>query len=129
MICRRCHKVRPLKLYTGSPNLKFRSLPDDFKVPSLLRKPATPISSELIVVDRDGEMPEGAPLPTSLPTSQKPSRSTTPNGVLHQPLPSFPLYVVDDEIPRTGTPEPIKVTRVKKKGTGKKSVKRTVEGS
>ncbi|ETW86760.1 hypothetical protein HETIRDRAFT_166278 [Heterobasidion irregulare TC 32-1] len=102
---------------------------DDFKVPSLLRKPATPISSELIVVDRDGEMPEGVPLPASLPISQKPSRSITPNGVLHQPLPSFPLYVVDDEIPRTGTPEPIKVTRIKKKGTGKKSVKRTVEGS
>ena len=31
-------------------------------------------------------------------------------------LSSFPAYVVEDEIPRTKTPEPIKVKRTKKKG-------------
>lgn len=75
-------------------------------------------SSEQFVIDRDGEMPQGArPLtPSAVPLPQTPHRSVTPT----IPLSSFPQYEAPgDEVTRTGTPEPIKVVRPKK-GTGKK---------
>jgi AP-3 complex subunit delta-1 len=43
-----------------------------------------------------------------------------------QVLSLFPAYVVEDEIPRTITPEPIKVKRTKKKGVSSSKSKRTV---
>jgi hypothetical protein len=49
------------------------------------------------------------------------SLDTTP-----QVLSSFPAYVVEDEIPRSKTPEPIKVKRTKKKGVSSSKSKRTV---
>lgn len=78
------------------------------------------------MVDKNGEMPDGAtPLPALKPDPKLPmvSRSldTTP-----QVLSSFPAYVVEDEIPRTKTPEPIKVKRTKKKGLSSSKSKRTV---
>ena len=102
----------------------------------------------MFVIDRAGEMPEGAvrspPVPVS-PQPQRPgarvaspsygtygngagsrSRSATPLGAtvaapIAAPLPSrFPAYDdADADAPRAGgTPEPIKVTRAKKKGGG-----------
>ncbi|KAG6884488.1 hypothetical protein C0993_010619 [Termitomyces sp. T159_Od127] len=90
------------------------------------------------VIDRDGEMPEGAVnnKPVLLPESWQ--RMSTSDGDLehalkHQTLnpgeslasistrPSpLPSYGAPDDDVRTDTPEPIKVTRSKKKGTGKK---------
>ncbi|THH19000.1 hypothetical protein EW146_g2089 [Bondarzewia mesenterica] len=107
---------------------------DSLKLPSLLRESVTAIFSEPIVIDKDGEMPEGAAPPPSVPPSQKPSRPASPssNGTPIQVPPSFPPYIVDEEIPRIGTPEPIKVVRAKKKRTGtsgKNKVKRVAEGS
>lgn len=84
-----------------------------------LRASSQNFSSEQFVIDRDGEMPQGArPLtPSAIPLPQTPYRSVTPT----IPLSSFPQYEAPgDEVMRTGTPEPIKVVRPKKKGTGKK---------
>jgi len=77
------------------------------------------------VVDREGEMPtfaKSSTLPTSQPIFPNPnefrqSMSSTPVSVS-----SFPTYDAgDDEIPRSRSLDPIKVTRSKKKGTtGKK---------
>ncbi|KAI0050601.1 Ap3d1 protein [Auriscalpium vulgare] len=94
---------------------------------SLLRESTTHISAEPVVVDRDGEMPEGAVLLPPLPPSQKPSRPITPlsNGASAHAPPAFPEYVIEDEVPRTGTPEPIKVVRAKKKSTPGAKKKRT----
>ncbi|KAJ7492282.1 adaptin N terminal region-domain-containing protein [Mycena latifolia] len=91
------------------------SLPpvDDNRVLPSLRDDYTPASS--FVIDRDGEMPEGAVVPsrTVTPVSRE-SRTSTPM------LTSFPQYdeVVDEG--RTSTPEPIQVSRPKKKTPGKK---------
>lgn len=58
-------------------------------------------------------MPEGA---TPSPPIARESSPSFGNGVATStPLSSFPPYEVEDEISRTGTPPPIKVTRAKKK--------------
>lgn len=110
------------------------------RLPSLRSSPAPP--AQTFVIDRTGEMPEGArsPPPQSVGQSPRPSgsspasygngsRAGTPLGVgAAAPLPSrFPAYDLDADEPRAGTPEPIKVTRTKKKGSGsgKKEKKRT----
>ena len=72
-------------------------------------------------------MPDGA-----TPPALKPDPNPNPPMVSHsldttpQVLSSFPAYVVEDEIPRTKTPEPIKVKRTKKKGVSSSKSKRTV---
>jgi AP-3 complex subunit delta-1 len=77
-----------------------------------------PPSPKTFVVEREGEMPEGVPsfpqkdilpshdegLPKSIPTA----------------LPRFTPYEVPDDIPRSSTPDPIKVARPKKKGASAK---------
>ncbi|KAI5998114.1 adaptin N terminal region-domain-containing protein [Pisolithus albus] len=84
-------------------------------------------SSLRFVVEKDGEMPEGAmpatPQSHSAPISrqQTPSlfeRISTPPPI----LPSFQQYDVPESDVRASTPEPIKVTKAKRKGasTGKK---------
>lgn len=76
-------------------------------------------------------MPTGVVASPSPPASKPPSiqytRSATPNSIHKAPLPpsSFPEYRLDDEDQRIETPEPVKVIRTKKKGTGK-SKKRTI---
>lgn len=75
-------------------------------------------------IDRDGEMPEGAIISKGS-TSTHTSRQQTPvpsdgSASTVPRLSSFPPYELPDELIRTSTPEPIKVTRAKKKGTGKK---------
>lgn len=77
------------------------------------------------MVDREGEMPafaKSSTLSTSQPGFPNPnefrqSMSSTPVSVS-----SFPIYDAgDDEVPRSRSLDPIKVTRSKKKGTtGKK---------
>ncbi|KAJ7897229.1 Adaptor protein complex AP-3 delta subunit [Mycena olivaceomarginata] len=79
---------------------------DDRRILPSLRGDYTPPSS--YVIDRDGEMPEGAVVP---------SQTATPRTITPAPTPS--RYEVEDEV-RTSTPEPIKVTRTKKKTPGKK---------
>ncbi|KAI0307634.1 adaptin N terminal region-domain-containing protein [Multifurca ochricompacta] len=87
--------------------------------PSLLRNSGTLIPSEPFVVDRNGEMPEGAIPPASL--APPPAASTTRITLTTpQALSSFPAYVVDEGVPRTVTPEPIKVKHAKKKGAKSK---------
>ncbi|KAJ7657986.1 Ap3d1 protein [Mycena rosella] len=90
---------------------------DSHMLPSL-RSDYTPSS---FAIDRDGEMPEGAVVPSRTITPvPRESRASTPM------MTSFPQYEVADE-GRTSTPEPIKVTRPKKKTPGKK--KRTQNSS
>jgi len=93
-------------------------------VPSLLRASAQHVPTDTFSIDREGEMPAIAiaSRPASLPSSRKPSRPASALSIA-QPSPSrpFPEYVVEDDVPRaSSTPEPIKVTRAKKSGTGKK---------
>lgn len=91
-------------------------------LPSLKPTPQT-YSTTSFVIDKDGEMPEGAVTPnlTSTPTSQRHTPVPPEGNALIPPrLSSFPQYEVEDDIIRTSTPEPIKVIRPKKKGTGKK---------
>ncbi|KAH9996509.1 hypothetical protein BJV77DRAFT_1065737 [Russula vinacea] len=84
--------------------------------PSLLRDSASVIPSEPFVVDKNGEMPEGATSPPSSKPDPSPPMVTSSIDTAPQMLSSFPAYVVDEEIPRTKTPEPIKVKRTKKRG-------------
>lgn len=97
---------------------------EDLGLPSL-RDQLRP-SSEPFIVEKYGEMPEGA-----APSSQLVSRRETPvpfesGGPSVQPTSSFPLYNSGDDT-RTSTPEPIKVMHAKKKqGTSGKK-KRTLK--
>lgn len=74
------------------------------------------------MVDREGEMPTFAKLPLPDPNEFRQSVSSTPVSVS-----SIPIYDTgNDDIHRSRSLDPIKVTRSKKKGTtGKK--KRTTK--
>jgi len=77
-------------------------------------------------------MPVGAVITPPSSTPAPSSRRATPNpfdlsATPPPSLPSFQSYEVPDDELRTGTPEPIKVTRAKKKGTGTTKKKRTVK--
>ncbi|KAF4604673.1 AP-3 complex subunit delta [Pleurotus pulmonarius] len=110
---------RPTEDVDSIPIVRLDDMPSlipDFKDigPSILRD--RPPSLEPPVIDRVGEMPEGAvATPLQQQTSSRPSTPAQSS--------SFPAYDVaeDIDIPRTNSMDPIKVTRVKKKkGTGKK---------
>ena len=65
-------------------------------------------------------MPEGAmvrPQPSVTVSRQQTPESKAPTPPRISP---FPAYEVPEDEVRTGTPDPIKVTRSKKKGPGKK---------
>ncbi|KAG6817562.1 hypothetical protein H0H87_006939 [Tephrocybe sp. NHM501043] len=88
----------------------------------VLKMASKEFSTTSFVIDREGEMPEGAVAskPASGPVSRQESPIPGENDVsIPARLSSFPPYEVPDDV-RTSTPEPIKVTRTKKKGTGKK---------
>lgn len=96
-----------------------------------LRSDASRSAPPRFVVDKEGEMPEGAvsepPRQESAPASRQPTpglfdRISTPPPT----LPSFQQYEVPEEDARASTPEPIKVTRAKKKGPSSTKKKRTV---
>jgi len=71
-------------------------------------------------------MPDGAtPPPPALKPDPNPPMVSRSLDTAPQVLSSFPAYVVEDEIPRTKTPEPIKVKRTKKKGASSSKSKRT----
>jgi len=91
-----------------------------------LRDSASIIPSEPFVVDKNGEMPEGATPPPSLNPDPDPPMVSRSLDTTPQVLSSFPAYVVEDEIPRAKTPEPTKVKRTKKKGVSSSKSKRTV---
>ncbi|KAJ6502639.1 adaptin N terminal region-domain-containing protein [Mycena vulgaris] len=98
----------PVVHLEGMPSLP--SEVDDSRMLPSLKEDYTPSS---FVIDRDGEMPEGAVAPSRTITPLPRSGTSTPM------MTSFPQYEVVDEV-RTSTPEPIKVTRPKKKTPGKK---------
>ncbi|KAF9469633.1 Ap3d1 protein [Collybia nuda] len=88
----------------------------------ILKALSRTFSAEPFVIDKQGEMPEGAILKPNMsaPVSR---RRTPPASVVSTPprLSFYPAYEVpDNEVARPSTPDPIKVTRPKKKGTGKK---------
>lgn len=85
---------------------------EDPRLPTL--KSLKPKPPQTFVIDRVGEMPEGASRPASLPPSSK-SPAPSQNGAVASNPSFFPSYEGADAIPRTGTPPPIKVTRAKKK--------------
>ncbi|KAI0652531.1 Ap3d1 protein [Trametes meyenii] len=102
------------------------------RLPSLRSSPAP--AAQTFVIDRAGEMPEGAVAPAPA-RSPRPDEDRTPsllgNGNGRRATPTAPSrfapYDLDVDEPRPGTPQPIKVTRAKKKGAsgGKKDKKRT----
>ena len=96
---------------------------DDPRLPSL-RDPPVRLATQPFIVEKDGEMPQGSRLLQPISRHQTPipleNRATEPPATS-----SFPPYVTADDL-RTGTPEPIKVIRSKKKNmAGKK--KRTIK--
>lgn len=79
-------------------------------------------------------MPEGAVPPSASLVEPVLRPVSVGNGAVSTPLPSvFPPYEVEDDIPRTGTPPPIKVVRAKKKaktaGSSNGGRKRTMDSS
>ncbi|KAF8079147.1 adaptin N terminal region-domain-containing protein [Lyophyllum atratum] len=109
----------PVVRLEGMPSLAG---PSTHGLPALRTSEQT-FSSTPFVIDRDGEMPEGAV--ASNPASKPTSRQQTPVPGESHPYTASRLsahspYEVPDDVIRTSTPDPIKVTRAKKKGTGKK---------
>ncbi|GBE77252.1 AP-3 complex subunit delta [Sparassis crispa] len=97
------------------------------QAPSLLSTPSQ-TTPQTFVIDKTGEMPEGALQPAAAAGTPSDGFSPAPvgNGAAALVTSSyFPPYEVEDEIPRTDTPPPIKVTRAKKKGTSGGKKKRT----
>ena len=98
------------------------------------------VTAATFTIDRTGEMPSGALSPPAVPLP--PSRTPTPSYAANgsragTPVPAlatsrFPAYDVADadaDVPRAGgTPEPIKVTRAKKKGASGAGTKENGKG-
>jgi len=100
------------------PVVRLDDLPhEESRLPSL-RDPTYRLSSQSFVIDKDGEMPEGVVL-------SPPQRETPPVGTPTSRASSFPPY--EEDPTRSSTPEPIKVTRAKKKGTASGKKKRTAQ--
>ncbi|CCL98144.1 uncharacterized protein FIBRA_00138 [Fibroporia radiculosa] len=79
-------------------------------------------------IDRTGEMPEAvlpAPAPGTTPNSKAMTSPEQDGAQAVHTASFFPPYEIEDEIPRTATPPPIKVTRAKKKGVTSGRKKRT----
>ncbi|KIK97687.1 hypothetical protein PAXRUDRAFT_200770 [Paxillus rubicundulus Ve08.2h10] len=97
-----------------------------------LRASASRSGPHRFVVEKEGEMPEGVVSTSPRQESAPVSRQQTPSlfeRILTPPptLPSFHQYEVPEEDhTRASTPEPIKVTRVKKKGPSSAKKKRAV---
>ena len=105
----------PLTLDTGASSQKpiLRATAQDFS------------STDIFIVERDGEMPSNVKPSTVIAANASSDlASSTAGGSLPKfaRLSSFTPYETPDE-PRTSTPEPIKVVRSKKKTTGKKDKK------
>ncbi|KAH0591305.1 AP-3 complex subunit delta-1 [Termitomyces sp. J132] len=109
----------PIVQLEGMPSLAGPSASN----PPILKATSQTFSTTSFVIDREGEMPKGAitPQPVLVPVSRQhtpiPRENHAPVSTRPSPLPS---YGISGEDVRTITPEPIKVTRSKKKGTEKK---------
>jgi AP-3 complex subunit delta-1 len=108
------------------------ALAEEPRLPGLRSSASVRSTPPSFVVEREGEMPAGAVVMPQLLTPAPSSRRQTPNlfdvtTTPPPPLPSFQSYEVPDDELRTSTPEPIKVTRAKKKGTSTAKKKRTVK--
>lgn len=104
----------PVVRLEGMPSLPASNLPP-------LRATSQTFVPKEFVIDREGEMPVGAV--TQEPSTPVPgTRASTSKLVAPTPsrTSSYPAYETPDEIIRTSTPDPIKVTRPKKKVTKKK---------
>lgn len=120
-------QVRPILLVEMPLPRLLRFIVAPVQLDTVLREVSqpSPHQNREFVVEREGEMPtpaKSSTSPTPRPTfanlnESRQSMSSTPVSVA-----SFPIYDVgDDEIPRSRSLDPIKVTRSKKKGTaGKK---------
>ncbi|KAL0061526.1 AP-3 complex subunit delta [Marasmius tenuissimus] len=107
------------------PIVKLEGMPSfaQPETPTILRDdpPSKPI--EPYYIDKVGEMPEGAAQPilasskSRTPRQQTPVSSPVPSGTLSP----YPVYEAPGEDTRPSTPDPVKVTRPKKKKV-KKSV-------
>lgn len=97
----------------------FPDIPDP-RLPSL-RATSQSFPAEPFVIDREGEMPDTAVRTQSAEASrqQTPVPQESKTSALHR-ISSFPAYETLGDVVRTSTPDPIKVTSKKKKGTGKK---------
>ncbi|KAI0354633.1 Ap3d1 protein [Trametes cingulata] len=99
------------------------------RLPSLRNSPSP--AAQTFVIDKTGEIPEGAAASSPRASgTTSPARLGNGNGTSTPAMPPpsrFAPYDLDVDEPRPGTPQPIKVTRAKKKGTsgGKKEKKRT----
>lgn len=129
----RASKLPPLNDVDSIPVVHLDDLPpmpkaflDDSRLPSL-RAPPVRLASQPFIVEKDGEMPQAATPRSSQPVSrhQTPVPLEEPSS---QPTSSFPPYITANDL-RTNTPEPIKVMRSKKKGTGTGTKKRTVKSA
>jgi len=102
----RSFKPPPLNDVDSIPVVRLDDLPpmpkDDPRLPSL-RDPPDRLASQLFVVEKEGEMPQGS---TPIPFE---SRTSSP-----LPTSSASPYTTVDDL-HSGTPEPIKVMRSKKK--------------
>ncbi|KAF8899233.1 Ap3d1 protein [Infundibulicybe gibba] len=108
----------PVVQLEGMPSI----LPDaNDNRPSSLRTATQSFSTRTFVIERDGEMPNGAAarLP---PISHQDVPVSSPSGGTLTPQASsaFPAYDIPGVDVRSTTPQPIKVVRTKKKGTSKK---------
>ncbi|KZT08745.1 Ap3d1 protein [Laetiporus sulphureus 93-53] len=98
------------------------------RLPRLRNTPSP--EPQTFIIDKTGEMPEGAVAVAVADTSieAQPPPSANPSKDSAQPTAppsSFPPYEMEDELSHTATPPPIKVTRAKKKGTSSGKKKRT----
>jgi AP-3 complex subunit delta-1 len=108
------------------------ALAEEPRLPGLRSSTSMRSTLPSFVVERGGEMPAGVIITPQSSTPMPSSRHQTPNlfdGTATPPpsLPSFQSYEVPDDELRTSTPEPIKVTRAKRKGTSTAKKKRTVK--
>jgi AP-3 complex subunit delta len=83
-------------------------------------------SPQPFIIDKEGEMPAGAPTHSSEPIS----RQETPTSFgSTAALSLLPPYEVPDDITRTSTPDPIKVKKKKASSKKKRTTNLTVHDS
>ncbi|KAI0964144.1 hypothetical protein AcW1_001032 [Taiwanofungus camphoratus] len=105
-------------------NLPPPSSAEQSRLPNLRTSPSL-MTPQTFIIDRAGERPGGTSRPTVSEPGEVDSSTTFKNSVTAALPQLFPSYEVNDEIPRTETPPPIKVTRVKKKVDSGGKKKRT----
>ncbi|KAF5323446.1 hypothetical protein D9611_005565 [Ephemerocybe angulata] len=132
-------KPKPPQDVDSIPVVRSENMPSispgiaDMRLSSLRAASQSEFTNTTFVIEKEGEMPEGAtPSLSSRPSGPGLGTSTpgTPGSNRGSPSPypaaaltSFAQYEVPESELRTSTPEPIKVVRVKKTGGKKKRTK------